>query len=363
MAAGTCRNLKGQVFFLLFLFIPLAGFTAVYYFGVDVPSTLQGTTYTTNDIVESLAGNYSKALFLPSNIPIGSLARETSSRWQFSPAEPIKVGSSTYFEPRDILVFNGMSVGMILDGGGLGIPDKARIDALFFNSSGYHVVSFDVPVNLGGTEYSQNDLLVYSGSWNLYWDGDGAGIPPSSNVVGAELDPFGDLVLTFDVPTTIGDVTFLPGQLVWVHDGSFYSYFVDPDWPAGTQLRDFAFGVASGAGEVPERDGLAGTPLMVTKSSTIPGWLHLSWGGSCLSSDKDYAVYAGNLNSYPSHMPVVCTTSGNLTTDVSSPRGDSYILILPLTDIREGAYGFESSGDPRPASIDPCLPQQVTACP
>ncbi len=114
-------------------------------------------------------------------------------------------------------------------------------------------MSFDAPVNLDGTDYTQSDLVRYKVGFSLYWSAGTANVPSYSNVTGAGLEPFGNLILTFNVPTNLGGTDYLPGQLVkWKGGVAFTNYSVDPGWPASSQLRDFGF--ATPAGETPGSD-------------------------------------------------------------------------------------------------------------
>jgi hypothetical protein len=217
-----------------------AAVARTHFFAVDVPVILGGTRYTPNLIIRSDDGVYSLAATLPEGTEILSLHARATGTWLFSPARSASLEGVIY-EPRDIVSYDGANFIPFLAGRTAGIPDNARIDALFLDSSGNPVVSFDVPVNLAGIWYSQSDLLVYNGGFSLYWDAEGAGVPGRANVVGAARDSAGTLVLAFDVPTSLGGAWYLPGQLVGWDGTAFSSYATDPAWPPSAQLRDFSF--------------------------------------------------------------------------------------------------------------------------
>src|SRR2546427_10640646 len=72
---------------------------------------------------------------------------------------------------------------------------------------------FRSPVNLGGTEYSQSDLVRYSGgAFSVFWDAEAAGVPADANVVGADRDSGGRPGGSFGVPNHLGGTDYLPGQ-------------------------------------------------------------------------------------------------------------------------------------------------------
>jgi hypothetical protein len=211
-----------------------------YYLATDVPATLGASDYTTNQIVRSQNAAYVLERELAAGVGIAALHRRTDGVWLFSPSHPVSLGNVDY-EPRDVVSFYGAGYSSYLDGSAEGIPEYARIDALLVDSSGAPVLSFDVPVDLGGTEYSPSDLVRFSGgAFSLYWDAQAAGVPAYANLVGADRDCLGTLVVTFDVPTDLGGIDYLPGQLVQWNGAGFNSYFTDPGWPAGVQLRDFS---------------------------------------------------------------------------------------------------------------------------
>ena len=328
-----------------------------YHLAVDVPSTLGGATFNTNQIVRSDNAVYALQTALPAGSQIAALHRRPDGVWLFAPAHPQTFGGTT-FEPRDLVSFNGAVFGLVLDGSVVGIPEWARIDALYLDAGGDPVLSFDVPVNLGGVEHSRSDLVEYNGAFVLVWDAEAAGVPAGSNVVGAAVDGAGTLVVSFDVPTTIGAATFLPGQLVSRNGGVFASYFVDAGWPASAQLRDFALVPASGF--VPDGHLVLGPPLEVTHAPA--GQIRLAWSASCSSTDSDYEIYEGVLGSYYSHTMKFCTTGGALTQTFLPAGSSSYYLVVPRNSVAEGGYGFNSAGGVRPPGAASCLSQSVGTC-
>jgi hypothetical protein len=331
-----------------------------YDLAVDVPSTLGGTDYEPHQIVRSDAGTYGLDLELPAGTRLSSLHRTPDDLWLFSPSEPVELDAVTY-EPRDVVAWDGSVYSMHLDGSAAGVEPGARIDALFLDAAGRTVLSFDVPVRLDGSFFQRSDLVVREATgFSGYWDADTAGVPAGSNLVGAGEDDTGALVLTFDVPTTLGSAVYLPGQLVrWEGGTSFGSYFQDAAWPAGSQLRDFAFAPVA-AGAVPDGVVVPGTQLRVDKGSG--GQLLLTWGPSCLGTDSDYEVYEGTLGDFSSHTPVTCSTGGATVLTVTPDAGSVYYLAVPRNGMREGSYGTDSSLVERTPSASACLIQEIGAC-
>ena len=133
---------------LLTLFASTSPTWAVnYYLATDVPATLGGTDYTTNQIVRSQNATYVLDTALPAGTELVSLHRKPDGTWLFSPDQTTTL-SATDFEPRDLVSYDGVTFTMFLDGSALNIPDSARIDSLLLDSLGSPVLSFDAPTNI-----------------------------------------------------------------------------------------------------------------------------------------------------------------------------------------------------------------------
>jgi hypothetical protein len=125
---------------------------------------------------------------------------------------------------------------------------------------------------------------------------------------------------------------------------------------AGTQgmCKDLA-----AAGEVPSA-GVSGTPLTVSKG---PGdQLTLSWGLSCSLEDTDFEVYEGRIGDFYSHAAKTCTTGGITGAAVDPGPGNTYYLVVPRNNLREGSYGHQADGLERPPGESTCLVQLVSGC-
>jgi hypothetical protein len=92
--------------------------------------------------------------------------------------------------------------------------------------------------------------------------------------------------------------------------------------------------------------------------------IKLTWSPSCVGTDGDYEVYEGNLGSYGSHVPVVCSTGGfTSATFTPGPLTSRYYLVVPHNGTSEGSYGAGMANVERSASLSACRPRQVAACP
>jgi hypothetical protein len=291
------------------------------------------------------------------------MARTPEGPWLLVPAAPV-VGDDPEdltVETRDIVLWDVVNdlVYLALDGSAAGIPDYAAIDAVIYDRVTDQIaMSFDVPVLLGGVEYGPSDLVAYGVGFSLLWSGTAAGIPPGVNVVGADQDAANRLVLTFDVPATLGGTTYLPGQLVqWSAGTGFSLYASDPGWPVSSVAEGIAF--LPPAGEVP--DGSGGS-VALTVTPAAGGQITLAWGASCAGTDNDYAVYEGTLGTPPTtHVPITCSTAGATTWTFTPSAGNRYYYVVPRNAVTEGSYGARSDGAPRPPSTAACLPQEILA--
>jgi hypothetical protein len=93
------------------------------------------------------------------------------------------------------------------------------------------------------------------------------------------------------------------------------------------------------------------------------GGVTLSWDGSCVATDADYAVYEGALGAFTSHVPRLCSTAGARSAALALPAGDAYWLVVPRNAAAEGSYGQDGGGAERPPAVAACLPASVAACP
>jgi hypothetical protein len=93
------------------------------------------------------------------------------------------------------------------------------------------------------------------------------------------------------------------------------------------------------------------------------GGVTLSWDGSCVATDADYAVYEGTLGAFTSHAPRLCSTAGARSAALALPAGDAYWLVVPRNAAAEGSYGRDGGGAERPPAVAACLPASVAACP
>ncbi|UCF67936.1 MAG: hypothetical protein JSV80_01170 [Acidobacteriota bacterium] len=338
-----------------------------FYFSPDVPtddpSGATAAIYLPWQIIRSDPGTYNVAQVLPRNTFVDGLHLMNNGDWLFSVEVPSELppGGGVFYQPGDVVRFDGSNYTLFFNAALQGVPASSNVDALFLvgGDSGSLILSFDVPTTIGANTYEPADLVRFAGGvFSLFLDASATvpPIPTSSNVTGA--DRRGGLnVLTFDVPTTLGAATYLPGQLVVWDPGlpGFATVFADPGWPLSSRIDAFAF--LANPGEVVRLD--------VAKSMITAGDLTISWTASCSIGAEDYGIYEGTLGSYYSHTAIDCNDAGaDLTEEVTPSGGDHYYLVVPLNPNDEGSYGRASSSTERPQGSSPCAAtQELEPCP
>src|SRR5262249_31061334 len=150
--------------------------------------------------------------------------------WLFSVEAASNLGGAlaTPADPRDVIRRDSAATySFFFCGASVGLPDGSNVDAIYLEGgdTGNLIVSFDAPTSIGAATFLPGDLVGFKptggpgcGAWALgapvlAFDSAAAGVPASTNVVGADrIGKF--IVLTFDVPTTVGAATYVPGNLV-----------------------------------------------------------------------------------------------------------------------------------------------------
>ena len=121
-----------------------------------------------------------------------------------SPSNPANVGFNFYDE--DIIVHDGSGWSMYFDGSDVGLGGPPDLNAFHILDNGDLLLSFDTPVNLGGTLYDDSDIIrftptstgsVTSGSFSMYFDGSSEGF----TTIGEDIDAItvnvaGELVIS-----------------------------------------------------------------------------------------------------------------------------------------------------------------------
>lgn len=358
-----------------------------YYITADVPAELTGVGTTLPWHIargDTVTGTYEPALSLPPGTAVDGLHQMGSGDWLLSVEAPADLGGTTFL-PQDVALHDP-ATGTFLPffcGGPAGVPAGVNVDALFLEAGGTSslVLGFDVPATIGTETYDPADLVRYISTgpgcadWafaGVYFEASLASppVPPSSNVTAADTR-LGRLILSFDVPTSLGAAVFLPGDLVsWTpcppDDGCISPWFLaglfhgDPGWPIAARLDGFAFLAASLAGP-------GGVPPTIRVGPGAPdgSTVVVSWDASCSAGAEDYTIYEGTIGSWYSHTAIDCNDDGTpLTETVATSPGNTYYLVVPTNPDGEGSYGTDSGGGERPRGTGTCTAARVIGpCP
>jgi hypothetical protein len=122
----------------------------------------------------------------------------------------------------------------------------------------------------------------------------------------------------------------------------------------------FVAAATGSAGAVPDGAAVPGLPLTIDK--TAGDAVQLAWGPSCSTRDVDYAVYEGDLGGFTSHVARSCSTDGLTQAQLVPRAGSAYYLVVPLNGFREGSFGRDGAGNPRPPGAGACFPHAPGAC-
>jgi hypothetical protein len=267
--------------------------------------------------------------------------------WLLSVEAPTELpaGGGVFYGPEDVVRFDGATFSMLFDGSAQGVPPGSNVDgvALLGSDPGDLLLSFDVPTTLAAVTYDPADVVRFSGgTFSLYFDASaaGAGVALSDNATA--MDEAGGLpVLGFDVPADLspstGPPTYVAGQIAeW--NGLTYNLFETlPAWPSSSEVA--ALSCQANPGRVYDRV-VYPKLISLNKSTATPGSLVVQWTASCSAGAEDYGIYEGKLGSWYSHKQKTCTDTGSdLTEEIAPQAGDSYYLVVPHNVAEEGAYG------------------------
>jgi hypothetical protein len=139
--------------------------------------------------------------------------------------------------PRDVVLWDGASYSIALEGAAFDFPDGVAIDAFSYDAvSDTFWFSFDTTVDYFGTLLRDADV-VDGATLGLVFDSAAAGVPAGMDVDAvSQLPPTNDVLLSFDVGGTLGGVTFADEDvLLYDPDTGSFSLALDaslsdPDW-------------------------------------------------------------------------------------------------------------------------------------
>jgi hypothetical protein len=264
------------------------------YVSPDVPTDDpggSGITFMPWDVLAYKAGAYTPfpVLSFPPQTAVDALHKmDRPGHWLFSVEAPTELppGSGVWFQPDDVIHFDGAIFTAWFVGSAAGVPPGVNVDAVFLfqDDFGFLVLSFDVPTTIGAVTYDPADLVQYqAGTFSLYFDASaaGAGVASSDNVTGAD-ESFGLPVLAMDVPSDLmpstGPITYLPGQFAEWDGVNFNLYDALGGWPLASEVD--AVTCQGNPGRVYDRV-VYQNPIRLSKPSPFVGPITITWAASC----------------------------------------------------------------------------------
>lgn len=348
----------------------------------DVPTTetATSTTLLPSQIYKYTVAPvaYTLALTLSGSPALDAIQKmDKAGNWLFSVEAADNLGGAlggADADPRDVIrvAAGSGTYGFFFCGAGVGVPAYANVDAVSLDGgdTGDLILSFDVPTTIGASTFDAADLVRFQRTgtgctgWTLAaanpdFGALAAGVPASSNVIGA--DKLGTLrLLAFDVPTTLGVTTYLPGQIVSWNGASFATWEALAGWPVSSGVDGISW--VGNPGFVP--------PTITVDKVPASTNLQVSWQVSCSDGALDYGIYEGTIGSWYSHKFATCTDSGTpLTEQITPAAGSRYYIVVPHNAVTEGSYGKSRNfpagfNTERPLGMALCAsPQVVTPCP
>ena len=262
-------------------------------------------------------------------------------------------------DPRDVIRFDAPAgtYGFFFCGGAAGVPPGVNVDAVYLDGGdgGNLIVSFDVPVSLGAFTFDPADLVLYikvgagCGAW----------------VLAAANPDFDASAAGFGIPTSVN-------MLDAARVGGLRIFSLDVPATIGPPVATYLPGqvVSWNGAAFAVYEPLVGWPLSSTVDglSTVgnPGLVPatllmsktaapqldlsdviLSWGASCSEGASNYGIYEGSIGTWYSHTAIDCFDGGApLTEQITPNSGSRYYLVVPRNSETEGSYGQRRNPGP-----------------
>ena len=200
-----------------------------------------GATALDHDVLLLAGGTAARETFpnLPDVADLDGLARRANGRWLLSFDVPVTLGGQLY-RPADVVEYNPMltSYALAFDSDTAAIPDGVDTDAVAVAPDGTLVLSFDSNFGTGPLFYRSGDLVNATATQlgSVRFDALAAGLAADMNVDSAAYDGGGQLVLSFDSSGSVGTTVWQDQDLVARVGGSWRIYArlaaLDDSWDA-----------------------------------------------------------------------------------------------------------------------------------
>jgi hypothetical protein len=337
-----------------------------------------GATFLPADFVRYAAGLYTPApiLTIPGNPAVDAIEKmDKPGNWLFSVEAATNLGGALVSpaDPRDVIRRDSAAVySFFFCGAGAGVPDGSNVDAIYLEGgdAGNLIVSFDVPTTVGLSTFDPADLVRFMrtgpacGNWALT----APVLAFDASAAGAGIPTSSNLIGADRIGGSLVLAFDVPTDLA----PPVAPTYVPGDLVAwdGVAFSIFeslvAWPIASLVDALSGQANPGGVPptLFVNKSIITPGDLTLVWPTSCSEGAVDYGIYEGTIGTWTSHTIKDCDDDPPALSEEVTPAATSnYYLVVPQNDVEEGSYGLATAGE-RPVGLAQCVGlQTVTPCP
>lgn len=312
---------------------------------------------------------YSIAFSVPGQVALDGLQRrDGAGDWLFSLEAASDLGGSlpSPADPRDVLAYDGATgtYSVLLCGASVGIPAYANVDTIVQDAeNGPLLLSFDVPTTLGATTFDPADLVRFDRTGGNCSEWAVAAGPPLFDASVAGLPQSANVV---GADSIVGGFVLAFDAPVTIGatthapgrllswNGAAWSTYLD----LGGWPRSSAVADLSLAGN----PGPVPPTIHVNKAGG--GQLAISWTSSCSQDASNYAIYQGTIGVWFSHTALDCNDDAGDRVETVTPAGaSSYYLVVALGSDGEGSYGSATVSGERPRGASACTASQiVTSC-
>ena len=156
-------------------------------FAVDVPATLGGIDFSERDLILYNGSSYSKfldgtAAGLPAGARINAATVEAGGNLIFALDVPATL-DGTSFSSNDLIAYDGTSFSLYFKGSDHGIPENVNIEGVTVGVIGEFYLALDIPCEVAGLEVDPRDVILwYGGSFSPHFKGAAAGLPAGSGI-------------------------------------------------------------------------------------------------------------------------------------------------------------------------------------
>lgn len=243
-------------------------------YAADISVVLDGTTITPADVADDdlVAGTVVAVDIgdIPADAHVDAYERLPNGDQLLSFDTTLNLPGGVIATPPDVVRFNGATFAVEFDGAANGIPQGVNTDAVAV-SDGDLLLSFDTSVQLDGTTFEDEDLVLFSGGQFVpFFTGRDAGVPADLDLDSAQVLAPKVLLLSFDGSGTVGSVTFDDDDILEYDAGSDSWELAFQGTRAHAELADADVVAVYGIAVPPSPTATATVSPSLTPSATAP---------------------------------------------------------------------------------------------